>query len=51
MTFRELLYPQLRVWQFIEYPVVVVIFTTVIGLYPAVSAARMRPAEALRKSV
>ncbi len=51
VTFRELLYPVLEVKQFIEYPFWVFVITVVVGLYPAVYAARLRPAEAMRKSV
>lgn len=51
VTFRELLYPVLQLKQFVEYPIWVFIFTVVVGLYPALYAARMRPAEAMRKSL
>ncbi len=51
VTFRELLYPVLEVKQFIEYPFWVFVITVVVGLYPALYAARLRPAEAMRKSV
>jgi ABC-type lipoprotein release transport system permease subunit len=51
VTFRELLYPVLEVKQFIEYPFWVFVITVVVGLYPAVYAARLPPAEAMRKSV
>ncbi|MGD8922101.1 MAG: ABC transporter permease [Candidatus Zixiibacteriota bacterium] len=51
VTFRELLYPVLEVKQFIEYPFWVFVITVVVGLYPAVYAAKLRPAEAMRKSV
>lgn len=51
VTFRELLYPVLKVQQFIIYPIWVFIFTIIAGLYPAVYAAKMSPAEAMRKSM
>jgi len=50
VTFRKMLYPVLRARQFIEYPFWVFVFTTVTGLYPAWYAAKMQPAEAMRKS-
>jgi len=50
VTFRNLLYPVMKTEQFIRFPIWVFIFTIVIGLYPAIYAARMRPASALRKS-
>jgi ABC-type lipoprotein release transport system permease subunit len=51
VTFRELLYPVLTVKQFIKYPFYVFVFTVVVGLYPAIYAARMKPADAMRKSM
>jgi ABC-type lipoprotein release transport system permease subunit len=50
VTFRELLYPVLQVDQFIIYPFWVFVFTVVIGVYPAIYAARLSPADALRKT-
>jgi len=50
VTFQESLYPIPRFRQFIEYPFWVFLFTTVTGLYPAWYAARMQPADAMRKS-
>jgi ABC-type lipoprotein release transport system permease subunit len=51
VTFRELLYPVMSIRQYIVYPFWVFIFTVVVGLYPAIYAARMKPAEAMRKSM
>lgn len=51
VTFRELLYPVLQFDQFIIFPFWVFVFTVVIGLYPALFAARMSPADAMRKSM
>jgi len=51
VTFRELLYPVLQLNQFILYPFWVFVFTVVAGLYPAVYAARMAPAGAMRRSL
>ncbi len=50
VTFRELLYPVLQVDQFIIYPFWIFVFTIVIGVYPAIYAARLSPADALRKT-
>lgn len=49
-TIRNMLYPVLAVHQFIKYPIWVFIFTVLIALYPARYAAKMQPAEAMRKS-
>ncbi len=51
VTFRKLLYPVMTVSQFIYYPIAVFIFTSLISLYPALYAARLTPAEAMRKSL
>ncbi len=51
VTIREMLYPVLHTKQFFVYPLAVFLFTTVISLYPALYAARLIPAEALRKSL
>ncbi len=50
VTFRELLYPVMQLNQFIVYPLVVFFFTILVGTYPALHAARMQPAEAMRRS-
>jgi len=49
-TFKDLLYPVLTVMQFIKYPILVFILTIIIAAYPARYAAKMKPAEAMRKS-
>lgn len=50
VTFRELLFPVIQLEQYVYYPIVVFIFTIIIGLYPALYAARMNAAEAMRRS-
>ncbi len=50
VTIREQIYPVLEISQFIEYPFWVFVFTIISGLYPGWYAARMEPAEAMRKS-
>ena len=49
-TFRELLYPVMEASQFTMYPFGVFLFTVGIAIYPAIYAARLTPAEAMRKS-
>jgi len=51
VTFRDLLYPVLKVRQFVEFPVLVFLFTILVSFYPAAYAARLKPAEAMRKSL
>jgi ABC-type lipoprotein release transport system permease subunit len=51
VTFRKLIYPVLSLRQFLEYPLWVFVFTTLVGLYPAVHAARMLPSTAMRRSL
>ncbi len=50
MTFRELLYPVMQLEQYIYFPLWVFVITTLIGLYPALYAARMNPVKAMRRS-
>jgi ABC-type lipoprotein release transport system permease subunit len=50
VTFTEKIYPVLEIRQFIKYPVWVFAVTTLVGTYPAIYAARLTPARALRKS-
>jgi len=49
--FQEIIYPVLRTMQFVKYPLWVIIFCTLVGLYPARVAGRMHIASALRKSL
>ncbi len=51
VTFRELLYPELQTRQFILFPACVFLFTVLVSLYPALYAARLKPAEAMRRSL
>ncbi|MBN1196605.1 MAG: ABC transporter permease, partial [Candidatus Aminicenantes bacterium] len=48
---QELIYPGLRVMQFIKYPAWVIAFCTLVGFYPALVAGRMQIAAAMRKSL
>jgi ABC-type lipoprotein release transport system permease subunit len=50
-TFDSLIFPVLRIRQFVVYPLAVLVFTLLVGLYPARVAGKMRIAEALRKSL
>lgn len=51
VTFRERLYAVVTTEQYIKYPIVVLLFTCLVGLYPATYAARMKAAEAMRRSL
>ncbi len=50
-TVQELIYPVMNVEQYITYPIWVFILTSIVGIYPAVHAARLKPADAMRRSV
>jgi ABC-type lipoprotein release transport system permease subunit len=50
VTFREALRPILESRQFILYPICVYLFTVLVGIYPASFAARLAPADAMRRS-
>ena len=51
VTFRELIYPVITIRQYIEYPLWVMAFSLIAGLYPAVYAARLIPSKVLRRSL
>jgi ABC-type lipoprotein release transport system permease subunit len=50
-TMRELLYPVSHTSQYTLYPIIVFTLTAVVGLYPALYAARLTPAEAMRRAL
>ena len=50
-TMTELLYPILSVRQFVFYPLSIIVFTVIAGIYPAVAASKMTIAGAMRKSL
>jgi len=50
LTFNESIRPEFQIKQYIMYPIWVFLFTLFIGIYPAVHAARIQPAAAMRKS-
>ncbi|MGD8394774.1 MAG: ABC transporter permease [Candidatus Eiseniibacteriota bacterium] len=50
VTFRDKIFPVPQVVQFVKYPAVVLLLTVVVGLYPAIYAARLEPARAMRRS-
>ncbi|MBD3370902.1 FtsX-like permease family protein [Candidatus Fermentibacteria bacterium] len=51
VTFREPIYTISTANQFIKYPIIVFFVTLIVGVYPAVHAARLKPADAMRKSL
>ncbi len=50
VTVQEFIYPVMKVEQFMIYPVWLFVFTIIAGLYPARYAAKMSPADAMRRS-
>ncbi len=50
-TMHEMLYPEMHILDFILFPIGVIVFTLVVGIYPAWVAGRMKIADALRKSL
>jgi len=50
VTFTKILYPVWRIQQFTVYPALFMGFALLVSLYPAVYAARLTPAGAMRKS-
>jgi len=51
VTIRDLIYPVATVRQFIFYPAWALLFTMMVGVYPAAHVARIKPAEAMRRSL
>ncbi len=51
VTLRDLLYPVMNPKQFIIYPIAVFILTSIVAMYPAVHAARIAPAESIRRGL
>ena len=50
VTIQEFIYPIMTIEPFILYPIWVLIFTIITGLYPARYAAKIAPATAMRRS-
>jgi ABC-type lipoprotein release transport system permease subunit len=50
-TFQDLLYPVMKLYQFIIYPIGLFVFTLLVGLYPATVASRMSITDAIRRSL
>jgi ABC-type lipoprotein release transport system permease subunit len=51
MVFQDLLYPEIELWHYIAFPIGVLVFTMIVGLYPAWVGGRLRIADAIRKSL
>ncbi|MBD3288979.1 FtsX-like permease family protein [candidate division KSB1 bacterium] len=51
VTFQEHLYPQLELIQFGWYPLWVFVITVLVGIYPAIYAAKLTPVKALQKTL
>lgn len=49
VVFKDKIYPHFRLIQFVLYPPCLIIFATLVGIYPAIYAAKITPAKALRK--
>lgn len=43
------IYPVIQAYQFIVYPLALIVFTMGVGLYPAIHAARISPSSAMKK--
>ena len=49
VSITEFIYPVMTVQQYTSFPLALVIFTMITGVYPAIHAARIKPAEAMKK--
>lgn len=50
-TMTKMLYPVMEIRQFIVHPILVFLFTVLVSVYPAVTAGKMKVADALRRSL
>ncbi len=50
-TVRDMIYPELAAYQFFIYPAAVFLFTLIVSFYPALAAGKLKPADALRRSL
>lgn len=50
-TFSEILYPELQLWHVVAFPIGVLVFTMLVGIYPAWVAGKLKIADALKKSL
>lgn len=51
LTVKDLIYPVMSAYQYTVYPLWLFGFTALVGLYPALHAARMNPAQAMKRSM
>lgn len=51
ITFYNKIYPTIEVRQFVIYPIISFVFTVLISMYPAGYAARLKPADAMHRSI
>ena len=49
VTITEKIDPVMTLHQYTVYPVALIIFTMIVGIYPAIHAARINPSEAIKK--
>ena len=50
-TIHEMLYPEMHLTDLIIFPIGMMLFTLLVGIYPALAAGKMKIADALRKSL
>jgi len=51
VAINELVYPVFNIKQYITYPISLFIFTSIVGIYPAIYAAMLTPSKAMRKAL
>jgi ABC-type lipoprotein release transport system permease subunit len=51
VTIKDMIYPVMLAYQYTVYPVWLFVFTSLVGLYPAIYAARLKPAIAMKRTL
>lgn len=51
VTIKDMIYPVMKGSQYVVYPLWLFVFTTLVGLYPAIYAARLKPARAMKRAM
>ncbi|MBN1114886.1 MAG: ABC transporter permease [Oligoflexia bacterium] len=51
VTVQNLIYPVFKPWSYVIFPMIMIVFTLIVSLYPAIYASKLGPAKAIRKTM